>query len=80
MCKRKIVIFDEAGYGIVNYVVYFGDKADATPLSLISLRFAKHVYLLRATYSSHSMHVLKKCFGITKSFIKRFKSASQIIN
>ena len=80
MRKGKLVILDESDYGIANCAAYFGTELEATALGMISLKSAKQVYFLSATLNSYTIYFLKKCFGITEPYIKKFRSAPAIIN
>ena len=79
MCMNKTVILDEAEYGIVNYAATF-DAPDIAPLGMVSLKFAKQVYFLSATYDAFSLQFMKLCFQMKENQFLRFKSASEIVH
>jgi len=79
VCKNQVVILDEADYAIEKYAAYF-DKKTSEPIGMISLKHAKQVFFLSATYDKFARHFLLKCFDIKEDCFASFKTVPQIVN
>jgi hypothetical protein len=70
-CRDKVVILDEADYGFDNFAATF--DSDGLPLGLISLKYAKQIFFMSATYDRFHEEVLRRCFDCPLAFLMKFK-------
>ena len=73
--KNRILILDEADYGINPYAAYF-DADPFGPVVMVALKSAKQVVFLSATYDNFARSFLLKCFDITDVRFASFKTAT----
>ena len=76
-CLGKHVILDEADFAIDKYSVYF---PTTEPLGLVSMKTAKQLYFLSATYDDFHRQYLRDIFSISGKQHLVFKSTHQLIN
>ena len=58
--KDCVAILDECDYGIEKFAAHFNP-----PRGMISLKYAKQVYFMSATFDNYHMAFLKECFQVS---------------
>lgn len=74
--RDRVVIFDEADYGIDNFVCMISQTQNK-PMAVLVLKNALQVIFISATFDNFHRSFLKKCFSVPQ--IIEFKGAYQII-